>query len=379
MKRSIKLKIEKNPSLLKTLSTCNSACNDILKTGFEKAGWEKNELHHATYYKIREKYPRLPSSLVCTARDQASAMLKRDRNKILPVKGEFSAIRFNARTISIDFKKNCLSMASVDGRIKMPLKLPGHFEKFAGWKAQAATLGMRNGNLFLCLNVESPDVPKMESKNVLGIDRGVLNPAVTSDNRFFNAREIRKVKGRYQYLRSRLQAKGTRSAKRKLKRLSGRVNRFMADANHRISKEIVNSDADTFSLERLHIGKKKRNGKRFNRLLGTWAYAQLQEFVGYKADEMGKSVVYVNPRHTSQTCSKCGFRKKANRNGSIFRCKKCGFELHSDLNAARNIASLGKSEIGRLSVNQPIVASRDPGFGNLGEDSYKPPFSNGGS
>ena len=112
MKRSIKLKIERHPSLLKTLSTCNAACNDILKVGFEKAGWGKNGLHHATYYKIREKYPSLPSSLVCTARDQASAMLKRDKNRILPVKGEFSAIRFNARTISVHFKKKCLSMAS---------------------------------------------------------------------------------------------------------------------------------------------------------------------------------------------------------------------------------------------------------------------------
>ena len=357
MKRSIKLKIERHPSLLKTLSTCNAACNDILKVGFEKAGWGKNGLHHATYYKIREKYPSLPSSLVCTARDQASAMLKRDKNRILPVKGEFSAIRFNARTISVHFKKKCLSMASVDGRIQIPLELPEHFKKFAGWKAQAATLGMKNGNLFLCLNVESPGVPKMEPRDVLGIDRGILNPAVASDNRFFNAKEIRKVKGKYQFLRSRLQAKGTRSAKRKLKGLSGRVNRFMADANHRISKEIVNSDADTFSLEKLHIGRKRANGKKFNRLLGIWAYAQLQEFVEYKADEMGKNVVYVNPRHTSQTCSKCGFRKKANRNGSIFRCRKCGFELHSDLNAARNIASLGRSEIGRLPVNQPIVAS----------------------
>ena len=46
-----------------------------------------------------------------------------------------------------------------------------------------------------------------------------------------------------------------------------------------------------------------------------------------------------------------------------WECKKCGYELHSDLNASKNIVNLGISEFNRLYVNQPIVASHE---------SYKP-------
>ena len=386
MKRSIRLRIEKNPLLLNTISTYNAACNDIMKVGYETTGWEKNGLHQATYYKIRKKYPNLPSSLVCTARDQASTMLKHNKGKVLPVKSDYSSIRYNARTISINLLKEQLSIATTDGRLKISLRIPEHFKKYANWKSQAATLGLKNGNLMLVLNLENQTPEKLKVENdsdgnpeVLGIDRGILNPAVTSDNRFFNSRKIRKVKGRYRFLRSRLQAKDTKSAKRKLKKLSGRENRFVADVNHQISKEIVNSEAAAFSLEKLKIEKKKSNGRRFNRKLGRWSYFQLQEFLEYKAEELGKLVVYVNPAYTSQTCSNCGFKKKSNRNGCIFKCKKCNFELHADLNAARNIANLGRSEVSRLHVNQPIVASEDAGLRNPEEDSYKPPVSTGGN
>lgn len=66
-------------------------------------------------------------------------------------------------------------------------------------------------------------------------------------------------------------------------------------------------------------------------------------------------VIYVKPNYTSQDCSECGFRKKSNRKGNKFKCGRCGFELHSDLNASRNIANNGISNISRLDVNQPKV------------------------
>ncbi len=65
----------------------------------------------------------------------------------------------------------------------------------------------------------------------------------------------------------------------------------------------------------------------------------------------------IDPRYTSQKCSKCGHIERANRTGSIFKCKKCKYELHSDLNASINITNLGKADISRLSVNQPIVVA----------------------
>jgi len=57
----------------------------------------------------------------------------------------------------------------------------------------------------------------------------------------------------------------------------------------------------------------------------------------YKAKEENMKVVYVDAHYTSQTCSRCGHIEQSNRNGLVFECKSCAFELHSDLNASRNI------------------------------------------
>lgn len=56
----------------------------------------------------------------------------------------------------------------------------------------------------------------------MGIDRGINNIAVLSNNRFFNSKALKSVKGIYRYNRKKLQHAGTRSARRKLKELSGR-------------------------------------------------------------------------------------------------------------------------------------------------------------
>ncbi len=138
---------------------------------------------------------------------------------------------------------------------------------------------------------------------------------------------------------------------------------------------------DVFALEELEASKirENRNGRKFNHKLGSWSSFQLQQFIEYKADDGNKSVIYVNPKYTSQTCSKCGYRDKNNRHGSVFRCKQCNFELHSDLNASRNIEVLGKSEYFRLlSTSQSLRLNESMPTG-MGETSSKPTSSGVGS
>jgi transposase len=49
-------------------------------------------------------------------------------------------------------------------------------------------------------------------------------------------------------------------------------------------------------------------------------------------------VVAIDPRHTSQTCSKCSYQSRSNRKSqSLFLCKECDYQLNADLNAAYNI------------------------------------------
>jgi IS605 OrfB family transposase len=176
-------------------------------------------------------------------------------------------------------------------------------------------------------------------------------------------------------LKRALQKRGTKSAKRHLKLLRHRQARFRRNADHVLSKHIVQS-ADpgaTLVLENLKDIRKRTRMRRkteTQRRIHSWSFAQLRGFIGYKAEERGCTVVAVDPRHTSQACSRCGHSARNNRRSrDLFVCRMCGYSLHADLNGARNIAAKyraegGISALSGLSVNQPIVS--DPTRGRSG-------------
>ena len=144
--------------------------------------------------------------------------------------------------------------------------------------------------------------------------------------------------------------RGTKGAKKKLRRLSGKEARFRRHENHCISKTIVQTAKDTgrgIAVEDLKGIRGRitaRGGDARNRLSG-WSFHQLVGFLSYKAQDAGIPIVQVDPRNTSKTCSVCGHCEKANRKSqSEFLCKHCGFSANADWNAARNIRALAASK-----------------------------------
>jgi len=251
MQRTINLKIPYDERIAETVRLYNTACNVALKAGFIKGTYNKTKIHDATYQQIRRKHRRLNSSYVCAARDQASDMLKRERLKRLPVKKQHSSIRLNHNTFTPFLDSGSISLSTLKGRIRIPVRIPEYYKQYASWKIASATMGIKGRTIVLHLIADSGNTPaKIIPKKIIGIDRGIINPVVSSDNQFFNSRNLRRIKGRYQWLKARLQSKGTPSAKRHLQRLSGRERRFVRDINHVLSKRIADGEADTFCFGR---------------------------------------------------------------------------------------------------------------------------------
>src|SRR5690606_28093813 len=143
---------------------------------------------------------------------------------------------------------------------------------------------------------------------------------------------LNKIRNRNRYLRRKLQRKGTKSAKRLLKKRSKREANFARDVNHTISKRIVQTAKRTnraVAIEKLTgIRTRIRARKRERTRLHSWGFAQLGWFLSYKCAVAGVPLVQVDPRNTSRQCSQCGHTEKANRKSqSEFVCKACG---HTD-------------------------------------------------
>jgi len=343
MYKSIPIRLPCDVDLISTIEIYNRCCNDTLKIAYKKKLRDKRRIHDATYGKMRRKYKSLQSSLIEASRDQAYEMLKQCKSRTLPIKNRYSSIRFNSRTMSFKLNKRSVSLSTINGRKRFEFIVPKYFEKYMDYTVEAATLRYSNGKLMMMLNCYKPSPKLRKTIKVIGIDRGIRNIAVLSNNTFYNSRHLLSIKNRFQHLRSQLQHKGTRSAKRKLKRLSGREQRFVRDVNHVISKSIANSNGTVFAIEDLRVKRSKRKGKHLNRSLNKWSFAQFRQFLSYKLEALGKHMIEVDPAYTSQRCSKCGHIEKENRKESRFRCLKCGFDLDADLNASRNIAHLGRS------------------------------------
>lgn len=354
MKLTVKVKLlptpEQKASLVRTIEVFNEACNCISKIAFEKKSFGQVGLHHLTYHNIRAKFG-LSAQLAVRAIGKVSESYKIEKKKLHVFK-KHSAIVYDQRILS--FKGlDTVSILSLDGRFKIPIVF-GSYAKLEQRRVrgQADLLYLRD-KLYLCLVIELPDGTPTEPKGSLGIDFGIVNLATTSDGNIFSGKQVDAVRERTTKIKKSLQKCGSKSAKRHLKKLSGREARFKRYTNHVISKQIVSQAQDTcraIILEDLKGFNGRQTVRKAEReRFGKWAFYQLDSFIQYKAKLAGVPVIYIDPCNTSKTCSVCGFVSKSNRKSqALFSCLSCGFTANADFNASINIAS-------RAAVNPPIA------------------------
>jgi len=196
------------------------------------------------------------------------------------------------------------------------------------------------GKEFACISVTIPDVETKKIDNYIGVDRNTTGHiAVVANPETGKIWKLGKkglhIHNKYKNIRTSLQKKGKY---RKIKQIKDRESRIVKDLNHKISRKIVDTAVKNNSGIKLEdltgIRDNKKQKKSFRYALNSWSFYQLQMFIEYKAKMQGVEVVYIDPRYTSKSCSRCGLI--GNRNGKSFKCI-CGYVDHADVNAAFNI------------------------------------------
>ena len=93
-------------------------------------------------------------------------------------------------------------------------------------------------------------------------------------------------------------------------------------------------------------GKNVKAKSGLNRSILDQGWHMFQTFLEHKMKQEGGKVIYINPRNTSNKCSRCKYISKENRKSqSKFECVKCGLKINADLNASVNILAEGLSVI----------------------------------
>ena len=216
--------------------------------------------------------------------------------------------------------------------------------------------------------VEDPQTPEAE----VGIDLGVAKMITLSDGTIYpltkkqqqtfanidsTEKRIRKLQAACDRRKTKF-SKNWIKVKRQVAKLKNRQKRSRESLHHEIT-HLITSGFGRIAVENLNIkgmtasasGTEEQPGTNvaqksgLNREILKRGWGQLVSQLEYKAEWRGGEVVKVDPKYTSQTCSKCGHVEKANRETQAkFLCQKCGHKENADVNAAKNILTFAEKE-----------------------------------
>ncbi|MFX0062212.1 MAG: transposase [Candidatus Hermodarchaeota archaeon] len=246
-------------------------------------------LQQQLYQTVRETF-QLKSQMTINCFRKVAGAYKGKNKKKLPL------IEFKLRNMTLNYPRdyrlvgtNTISLNTLAGRKKALFQVGKYQQQFLDideWVMRSANLTerRRDGKIFLHIAIEKeiPDISLNQCDGMIGTDLGINFVAVTTDTKhqtlFYGGGRLKYTRWKYHKARQSLQQKGTRSAKRRLKSISGREKRFIADTNHCISKKIVKQALDEFVrpmiiLEDLKgVRKNPRTTEDGNRQLNNWSY-----------------------------------------------------------------------------------------------------------
>ena len=318
--------------------------------------------------KIKSRYPRF----------------KRKHNSLRSFSGQCSYSKEKLVAFSIEpsengwYKINIPKLKGLKTRIHNPEFVDQYRDKEA-FKLNNYTVSKNaSGQYFISIQVAQlyPSVKQkeVEEKTSIGIDLGVKRLITTSEEGHFDielfkgdtvsVEMLEEDKKRLEAILSkkRINNKSWKESKKydrlknKIAKISNKITNKRKDLQHNITSKLVNLDGvDTFVFEDINVSKmlqkkdKKstnRTNKNNNKSLAESGLGSIRDKVKYKAEWLGKNIVFVNPAYTSQKCNQCGYVDSKNRvSQHEFHCVNCGHEDNADLNAAKNIKEKYFSEI----------------------------------
>jgi len=329
---------EEAEKIRETAVAFRDACNYISEVAFTKRCFNPVALHHFTYRTVRERY-KLPANLAVRARDRVAKSYKQNRHR-----------QHKFRQLSMDLDKKLftllrngdfrISIATLHKRVKPTLDIGEYQRELLNNPVRDAKITFRGDDIYVHITVRY-ELPELEGDNYVGVDIGERNILVASNGFKRKGGDIKARREHYREQRQALQKIGTSSAKRKLKRLSGREKQWANTVLHQISREFVDSlnDGDVVVMEDLtgirdRVKRRKKDRADFH----SWAFRKLSTMIEYKCLERGIPVIRVDPAYTSQRCPRCGKIDKSNRKSqALFRCINCGFQDNADYVASVNL------------------------------------------
>ncbi|WP_263399791.1 RNA-guided endonuclease InsQ/TnpB family protein [Saccharopolyspora pogona] len=263
---------------------------------------------------------------------------------------ENAAHTYDDRCLSWRYDMRTVSIWTVHGRIRNVTFTGSErdLKTLVDHRQGESDLLSRDGKWFIIATCDVPEEPQCEPVDWIGVDRGINNLATTSDAANYSGRRLNRYRRWQAKKKAEIQAKNTRSAARLLKKRAKREARHAAHMNHTIAKDVVAVAQRTergIALEELGGIRERVTVRRDQRATqSSWPFAQLGDYIAYKAQRVGVPVIEVDAHYTSQHCPLCGHTERANGpNRDFFSCRRCGLAGPADVVAGVNVRDRARS------------------------------------
>ena len=258
------------------------------------------------------------------------------------------------QTSTASIKENKLYLPKI-GEIKAKF----HRGKIIG-KIKTVTVSYEANQYHASINYEDglKECVGSNNGNSIGIDVGVKVFAYTSENKLINptkehnlTKDIKKmIKAQKSLSRKRKGSANRLKAKMKLAKKHLKIKNKRNDFLHKISNKL--SENQTVKVEDLKVKNMSKKAKGsienpnmrasaksgLNRSILQQSWGKFFELLEYKMKRNGGELIKIDPKHTSQKCSRCGYISKENRlKQAQFICTKCNYKANADYNASINI------------------------------------------
>ena len=341
------------PVLERTLTTINEAANQVSAQAFARFGLRASirELRSLCYGQLKDRGlgAQVAQHVIKRVVDAHATLRANIRAGNLGPKGskrrvkaeskpiefrEHAAHTMDDRCLSWNYDARTVSIWTLEGRMKTLSFTcsPKALKQLIDHRQGESDLVCRDGKWFLLATIEEPEPQAFKPQDWVGVDRGIVNLATTSDGGNHQGRRLGRYRRRQARKRAELQAKRTRSARRRAKRRAKKEARHATHLNHKIAKNVVAVAQRTtrgIALEELQGIRGRVTVPRDQRArLSNWPFHQLGAFLTYKAQRAGVPLIVVDPAYTSQMCPApwCGHTERGNRRTrDHFLCRRCGF------------------------------------------------------
>ena len=339
----------------KTLDTCRWVYNETL--AYRKDNWKDDNKNISLFdtckllpmWKVdKEELKNVYSQVLqnCQVRVDLAfkAFFRRLKSGDTPGYPRFKGYRrYNSFTYpqsGFKFVDNKLYLSKIgDIKIKLHRFFDGNIKTLTIKKSPT-------GKWFASFAVDIGDpIPKQNNGPLVGIDVGISSFATMSDGtKINNPRILKSEEPNLAKAQRRLSnaTKGSIERRKKLKvvqRIHERIANKRKDFIHKTSRYLV--DEHSFiAFEDLTIKNMLKN-HCLAKAISDVSWGMLIGITANKAEEAGSQVILVDPRNTSQMCSRCGAIVKKDLSVRIHDCPMCGLVIDRDENAAINILRLG--------------------------------------